>query len=105
MNDKRATFESNTRQTSWHNSYMITIKNKRAKIDMARLNVAISKAGSTRKRQSRLRNIVARLGDDTLVKFFSLICSAIRANEHTIAPRLANYLHYQRVQMLKHITT
>ena len=56
-----------------------------------------------RESERRLRDVVARIGDDRRAKFFALLPRAVRADQHAVAAGFADGFHDQFRRCVEHM--
>src|ERR1035438_4018835 len=105
VNDQRAFFQSYAGEASGHDVYLVAEENIRPQVHVARLQLIADEAWRAGKIQRGLCNVVARIGFDLTRKLLALTGCRVGSDQHSVTAALAYRLHYQLVQVCKHMAT
>ena len=78
-------------------------EDERPQVDVAPAQLAVDEGRVPRERDRRLRDVVARLGEDQAPELLALLRGRRGADQHPVAARLVDRLHDELLEVVEHV--
>src|SRR6476620_11059462 len=103
IDDKRVFGQGDSCEPAGDDLDVAPVNDVRSEVDVAALHRAIAPGGRAGKGDDRLRDVVARIGDDELAELLDFGLGSGRAHQHAVAAGLVGGLDHQLGQVVEDV--